>query len=283
MNTQQIPYVNNLVAYTISAASTIATLGASVFGYGNSIGAVMTAGSVGFGVYSYLSRKSAKPDPKEDTETNVEPQSDAPNMETNTVVPNVGQTRDYYEDDLQPYTDEDLRKYPIGARSYLVMERTQKIREIEARKQVLKGLFKLQNEAKTDELTVQKDIMQHDKVSQKLAVINVSEGKVEKVPVKEIPLISQVPKDNIELEKAKLKVERTRKNPAENSQLVKSSSAPKALQGKRKASEPETPLTVKNAIDLSPTNTPKKVGTTTIMTVKKDVEPPLKKAKSIQE
>jgi len=186
---------------------------------------------------------------------------------------------------IQPYTDEDLRQYPIEARSYMVMQRTQRTREIEAKKQVLKGLFKLQNEAKTDELTVQKDIMQHDKVSHKLAVINVSEGKVEKVPVKEIPLISQAPTDNIdhddiELEKAKLKVERTRKNPAENSQLVKSSSAPKALQGKRKASEPETPLTVKNAIDLSPTNTPKKVGTTTIMTVKKDVEPPLKKAKS---
>jgi len=248
----------------------VVALGANAIGYGGAVAAAVTVGTIGYNVYSYFSQRS-KP-PVSNTLTNDD---DLDVSEPNTMqITKTQPHADYHEQDLYPYTDEELRQYPLSARSILIVERAGKIREIESQKQLIKGLIKLQNEAKTDELTVQKDIMQHDQVSRKLA--SISEGeKVEKVPVKEIPLISQAPKEikhdnnnDIELEKVKLKVERTRKNPTENSQLVKSSSAPKSLGGKRRASESETPLTVKN-IDLS--NAPN------------DFEPPLKKAKSNSE
>jgi len=197
--------------------------------------------------------------------------------------PAESKTRDFSdEDDLQPLTEEDLRQYPIELRSYMVSERFQKIREIEARKEVLRDIIQLQYKAKNGERAVQKAITEQDKVTREL--LAQSEGKkVEKGPVKKSTAISQAPKEirrdtnDIELEKVKLKVERTQKNLAENSQLVKSSSAPKTLQGKRKASEPETPLTVNSSnskiIDLSKS-------TSTPMPKKVDVEPPLKKSKT---
>jgi len=154
---------------------------------------------------------------------------------------------------------------------------------------VLRDIIHLQYKAKNGERAVQKAITEQDKVTREL--LAQSEGKkVEKGPVKKSTAISQAPKEirrdtnDIELEKVKLKVERTQKNLAENSQLVKSSSAPKSLQGKRKASEPETPLTVNSSsnnkiIDLSTSTTPKKkVETPTVK--KDDVEPPLKKSKT---
>jgi hypothetical protein len=156
---------------------------------------------------------------------------------------------------------------------------------------VLRDIIHLQYKAKNGERAVQKAITEQDKVTREL--LAQSEGKkVEKGPVKKSTAISQAPKEirrdtnDIELEKVKLKVERTQKNLAENSQLVKSSSAPKSLQGKRKASEPETPLTVNSntnnkIIDLSKsTNTPKKKVETPSTNKKDDVEPPLKKSKT---
>jgi hypothetical protein len=242
MNTQQLSSVNNLVAYTLSAASTIATLGASALGYSGPVGAVMTAGSIGYGVYSLLSRKT-RPDP---TPASTIERADEPDQMQITRInspeqPVEPQTRDFSdEDDLQPLTEADLRQYPIEFRSYMVSERFQKLREIEARKEVLRDIIQLQYKAKNGERAVQKAITEQDKVTREL--LAQSEGKkVEKGPVKKSTPNSQAPKEirrdtnDIELEKVKLKVELTQKNLAENSQLVKSSSAPKSLQGKRKA------------------------------------------------
>jgi hypothetical protein len=239
--------VNNLVAYTLSAASTIATLGASALGYSGPVGAVMTAGSIGYGVYSLLSRKTRPdPTPASTIERADELEPDTMQIKITNPEPIINntvesQTRDFSdEDDLQPLTEADLRQYPIEFRSYMVSERFQKLREIEARKEVLRDIIQLQYKAKNGERAVQKAITEQDKVTREL--LAQSEGKkVEKGPVKKSTPNSQAPKEirrdtnDIELEKVKLKVELTQKNLAENSQLVKSSSAPKSLQGKRKA------------------------------------------------
>jgi len=153
------------------------------------------------------------------------------------------------DEELHPYTEEELRQYPLSVRRFMVVERAQKIRDIESQKLLLRGLIKLQNEAKVDELEIQKDIAKLNKISRKLArrdgeIVEIGQKKIKEPSFSDDTSSDNIyhdPSDDVELEKMKLEVERTRKNPAEDSQLVKSSSAPQSRAGKRKVSEPETP------------------------------------------
>jgi len=216
----------------------------------------MTAGTIGYNVFKYFSRKPNTPvNPYQPTHS-AKDNSDEPTIDydnSNEIKP---------DDVLLPYTEEELQRYPLSVRRFLVMERAQKIRDIESQKLLLKGLIRLQNEAKVDEMEVQKDIAKQNKISRRLAsregeIVEKGQKKIKEhsSPVDRPDNIHHDPNDDVELEKMKLEVERTRKNPAEDSQLVKSSSASQSA-GKRKMSEPETPST------------------------EKSIEPPMKKSKS---
>jgi len=248
-----------------SAATTFLALGASTLGYSGAVAATVTAGTIGYNVYSYFSQKA---------NVSAKPATDSisdPMTLDNVIQPVIQPDIPDFDEELLPYTDEDLRRYPLDARRFMVLERAQKIRDIESKKLLLKGLIRLQNQAKLDEIEAQKHITRHSNVSRELASNRelVERGQI-KIKEPSLPVINiddNIPHDDIDnihhdqnddavLERMKLELERIRENRADRSQLVKSSSVPNSIVGKRKESEPKTPST------------------------NKDIEPPKKKSKS---
>jgi len=238
MNTQQLSPMNTF-GNLLSAANTISSITTSTFSL--PIAAVLTTGTICYNVYSYFSPKADLPEKS---------------------VPDH-MILDNNNDNLQPYTKEELRPFPLSTQQGMILCRAQKIRDQEAKKLILKGLLRLQNEAKTDEIEAQKDIDKFTSISRNLASIHGGLVETGQIKIKETPAINEDidnihydHNDDVAQEQMRLELERLPPNPEDHSKLVKSSSSP--IIGKRKESKRKTPST------------------------DEDIEPPKKKSKSVE-
>jgi len=187
------------------------------------------------------------------------------------VIPQIPK-RNIPDEDLQPYTDEELKSFSLEERRMIICDRAAAIRQQSAQKRLIVDLLHLQKDAFRDETGEQKEI---DKIDRRIRnIVNGNGGNVKRIESE--PALQHNNKNSpLEVDD-----ESTDSDDDESAEDENESDNSKAVM-ERPKERPEGSSTLKHTTSEPQRGVKRAASEALAPTGKIDIEPPKKKAKSL--